>query len=292
MVSSILVPLDGSDFAEHALLMAAGLARSAGAALHLVHVSDWPRGGDLTYLTRLARRLNEKSPVKTVTALLEGEVVPELQDYAERESIDLVVMCTHARGALGRFWMGSVAEDLELAINPPVLLVRPGEGKPDLAGETALKSIVIPLDGTELAEKAIRPALELGKLFNAEFTLVRVVVPAILAAYLPEGAGPHTMTAALDEAAELDRREVEAARVYLEGAAERMRAEGVKVRTHVMCESQPAEGILTEAAAEHADLIAIETHGRRGLARMFMGSVADSLVTGGGPPVLLAHPVS
>jgi nucleotide-binding universal stress UspA family protein len=291
MVSSILVPLDGTEFAEHALPMATCLARTAGATVHLVHVSDWPRGGDLTYLSGLARRLNEKTPVKTVTALLEGEIVAELQDYAERESIDLVVMCTHARGVLGRFWMGSVADDLELAINVPVLLIRPAEGKPDLKDEGGLKSIVIPLDGTELAEKAIAPALELGKLFDAEFTLVRVVTPAVLSAYLPEGAGPHTMTVALEEAAELDRREMEDARVYLEGVAERMKAEGVRVHTHVMCESRPAEGILAEATAEHADLIAIETHARRGLARMFMGSVADSLVTGGGPPVLVAHPV-
>lgn len=291
MVSSILVPLDGTDFGEYALPLAASLARGAGATVHLVHVSDWPRGGDLTYLSRLARRLNDKAPpVKTVTALLEGEVVEELKDYAERESISLVVMSTHARGPLGRFWMGSVADDLELAVEVPVLLVRPGEGKPDLKDEAGLKSIVIPLDGTELAEKAIAPALELGILFNSEFTLVRVVVPAILSTYMPEGAGAYTMTAALEEAAELDRREMEAAKKYLEEVADRMRAKGAKVNTHVVCESRPAEAILAEAAVERADLIAVETHARRGMARMFMGSVADSLVTGSGPAVLLAHP--
>ncbi|MGL4549598.1 MAG: universal stress protein [Gemmataceae bacterium] len=290
MVRSILVPLDGTEFGEHALPMAACLARNAGATLHLVHVSDWPRGGDLTYLSRLARRLNEKSPVKTVTALLEGDVVPALKEYAGFEAIDLVVMCTHARGPLGRFWMGSVADDLEVAIDRPVLLIRPAGGRPDLQDEAGLKSIVIPLDGTDVAEKAIAPALDLGALFDAEFTLVRVVVPAILSTYLPEGVGAHTAAAAVADAAEIDARQMEAGRVYLEGVADGMRAKGARVHTHVLCESRPAEGILAEAEAEHADLIAVETHARRGLARMFMGSVADSLVTGEGPPVLLAHP--
>lgn len=289
MMRSILVPLDGTDFAEHALPMAASLARGSGATLHLVHVSDWPRGADLTYLNRAARRVNEKVPVHTETSLLEGEIVPALKEYAERHSIDLVILSTHGRGPLGRFWMGSVADDLELAIDRPVMLIRPEEGKPDVNHEEGLKHIVIPLDGTEFAEKAVAFALELGLPFDVEFTLVRVVVPAILTTFLPEGAGALTTSAALEEAAEMDRQAMADAKRYLEEVAETMRAKGAKVRVHVMCESQPAEAILAEAAAQSADLIAVETHARRGLARMFMGSVADSLITGEGPAVLLAH---
>jgi nucleotide-binding universal stress UspA family protein len=71
--------------------------------------------------------------------------------------------------------------------------------------------------------------------------------------------------------------------------AARLRAQGARVRTDVMLEQRPAAGILAEADATQADLIAIETHGRRGLARLFLGSVADKLVRTGAVPVLLHH---
>jgi len=290
MIRTILVPLDCSTFGEHALPMAAAAARQHGATLHLVHVhasESWAM--ERAYLKDIMRRLAGTVPVAVEAELLEGEVADALKGYARRTAADLVVMSTHGRAGVERLCLGSVADELTAALSVPVLLVRPGVGMPDLTAAKGLRSIVVPLDGTPLAEKAIEPALDLGLAFGAEFTLVRVNAPAVLSAYVPEGAGLQSVQTILDDAEAIDRRDAADATRYLEAVADRMRARGAKVRTHVVLDGRPATGILAEADADLADLIVIETHGRRGMARFFMGSVADTLVRGGGVPVLLHH---
>ena len=84
-------------------------------------------------------------------------------------------------------------------------------------------------------------------------------------------------------------RDLDEARDYLAEVAARLTARGLKVHTRAVIGREPVSSILTEARDDHADLIAIQTHGRRGLARLFMGSVADGIVKGGGVPVLLHH---
>src|SRR4051812_43148059 len=114
MLRSILVPLDGSDFAEHALPMAAALARRSGATLLLARVHSGiiaeatmagviiadpdgtrERKEELAYLDGLARRLKEAGPLNAEVAMLEGDVVAALTDYARARAVDLVVMATH-----------------------------------------------------------------------------------------------------------------------------------------------------------------------------------------------------
>jgi len=305
VIRSILVPLDGSTFAEHALPIAADLARHAGAVLHVAHVHPvavaetsmgimipdvydlHERQDEQAYLADVVRRLNEKAPLKTEAKLLDGDVVGALKDYAKSQSIDLVVMATHARGALGRFWMGSVSDDLFAGLTAPVLLVRPGEGRPDFGRDAALKMIVVPLDGTPLAENAVWPAADLARLFDAELTLVRVNRPAILSSYLPEAG--MVAVSLLQEAGEIEHREREEAQKYLDQVASRLAVRGVRTRTEVVVDERAAAGILAEADALHAGMIAIETHARRGLARLFLGSVADEVVRQGEAAVLVHH---
>jgi nucleotide-binding universal stress UspA family protein len=304
MLRSILVPLDGSEFGEHALPIAAAVARRSGATLHLAHVHQGKsaagaaiadrdvydllaRQTEEDYLADVSARLRARGPLALEPALLaRGDVAAGLRDYAERHCIDLVVMATHGRGALARLWLGGVADELARELTRPVLLVRPGEGPPDLDHDVEMRSILVPLDGTALAEKAIGPALEMGKLFDAELTLVRVNAPVLLASWLPEAPyGPSD----LGEAAAAQRQEAEIARRYLDGVAARLTDQGARVRVDVVVDALPADGILGEARAAHADLIALQTHGRRGLARFFLGSVADGVVHGGSTPVLLHH---
>lgn len=309
MIRAILVPLDGTTFGEHALPLAAALARRCGATLHLVHVHrpELPVSaegfavldvGDLhsrqdeqVYLADAARRVAEKAPINLKTLLMDGDgdVVEGLKGYAQSQSIDLVVMSTHARGTFGRFWLGSVTDDLAHELDRPLLLVHPGEGRPDLSREADFKSIVVPLDGSELAEQALEPAVEMAGLFGAELRLVRVNAPGLRPAYLPEGVASSALVA---EAAEIERREEAEAQSYLDAVAARLTARGAQVKADVLIEDEPAAGILHEADVAHADLIAMETHGRRGLARFFMGSVADAVVRGGEAPVLLMHPAT
>jgi nucleotide-binding universal stress UspA family protein len=310
MIRSILVPLDGSTFGEHALPLATSLARRAGATLDLVHVHQVVppatiagvavmdtldlhlRQDEQAYLADVARRITDNGPIRIKTALIDGDVVSSLCAQAALAEADVTVMSTHGRGALGRFWLGSVADQLVRDMPRPVLVVRPHEGKPDLHREPDLGNILLPLDGTGVAEQIIEPALRLGKLFDSSFTLVQVIKPALRINYLPDGSSvqglSHTL---LTEVQALQKQLHDEALSYLERVAARLRERGVKVQVRVIVDEQPAVGILLEAQIRQAGLIAMETHGRRGLSRLFLGSVADKVVRGGMVPVLLNRPV-
>jgi nucleotide-binding universal stress UspA family protein len=309
MLRSILVPVDGSSFGEHAVPTAASLARKADATLHLVHVHQavppayvagvaimdtlelHRRQDEQAYLSDLARRVTEAGPLAVETALLEGDVVTALRDYAAAKDVGQMVLSTHGRGALSRFWLGSFADRLVREATLPVMLLRPHEGRADLKKEVALKRVLLPLDGTPLAEAIIEPAAALARLYGAELVLVRVVQPVMRPAYAPEGMSVAGLSQALHgELAAIQSRLQAEAKAYLEGVAARLRTHGTNVETCVVSDEQPAVGILREAQARRADLIAMQTHARRGLPRLFPGSVADKVVRAGGAPVLLNRP--
>jgi nucleotide-binding universal stress UspA family protein len=304
MYRSLLVPLDGSTFAEHALPLALGIARRAGATLRVarVHVpftsmyadSMSPfayeaeaavMGQERAYLDGVVKRLAAVWPAPVQSALLEGPAVAEvLNGHATRNGVDLIVMTTHGRGPLTRFWLGSVADKLVRRAAVPLLLVRPHEGVPDLAQEPVLRHVLIPLDGSELAEQVLEPAMTLGTLMQADYSLLRVYGPLIETQLDPFSYGavggfeppPDELKAA--------------AQTYLEQVAERLRAKGLHVRTHAVFGQRAAVAILQEAQALGVDLIALESHGRGGLDRLLLGSVADKVVRGATLAVLVQRP--
>jgi nucleotide-binding universal stress UspA family protein len=309
MIRNVMVPLDGSTFAEHALPLALGIARRAGASLQLVRVHQMMpppgvvgpgfidhldlevRKHELAYLDVVVRRLNAWPPVPTAVVLLDGDPVSALEDHAASAGADLVVMSTHGRGPLGRFWLGSVADELVRRLPVPLLLVRPGDGAPDLGRALAPEHLLLPLDGTPLAEQILGPAVALGSLPGTRFTLVRVVKPALGLNHLPDGGPLAGMTPSLRAQVETAQKPLQdEAHAYLKGVAARLRECDLRVQTRVIVEEHPAAGILREARAQAVDVIALETHGRRGLSRLLLGSVADKVVRGGTVPVLVHRP--
>jgi nucleotide-binding universal stress UspA family protein len=300
MIRSILVPLDGSPSAEEALPLALAVARQAEAAVQLVHVhllvSEMfaearacmestfdPRAQEraAAYLDDVVRRVEPAANVPVSPVLLEGSVPDALHEHVVASKADLVVMATHGRGPVSRFWLGSVADALVRRLPVPVLLVRPkGEG-PDLSWQPALGRILVPLDGSRLAEQVLGPALDLGRALRAEFRLLQVIEPLQVMgeAVVLAGAGQY-----LDDA-------LRQAESYLESVAEGLRAHGAgRVEVEAVIHPQPAAAILEEAEANHVGLIALATHGRRGLSRLLLGSIADKLVRAAPTPVLVYRP--
>ena len=295
-MQQIIVPLDGSEFSEQALGCAHALASRTGARLHLVKVqapdpltaegfffdvqSDMAaRIADQSYLDRIAA---QQDNVSVVTALLRGRVVDALAAYCIGSDIDLVVMTTHGRGGLSRAWLGSVADELVRRISIPLMLLRPSPKAPMCGTGFNLDHILIPLDRSEESERAIDPALELGQLTGAHYTLVEVVPPLALVP-VPE-AMPFTM-----QQTEHDELRTRAA-AYLNTVAERLRAQGHQVETAVVIQPQCAAGILEQAVSTEASLIAMATHGRSGFQRLALGSVADKVLRGTTVPLLLLRP--
>jgi nucleotide-binding universal stress UspA family protein len=310
MYRSILVPLDGAPFGEHALPLALSIARRAGASLQLVHVAvplavayaetvPVPDAGlekqlqahHQAYLTRIAGQLERVSPVPVTTAVLGGEIAAALRGHAAATGADLVVMTTHGRGPLRRLWLGSVADELVRDLPVPLLLVRPHGAEPDWAHEPVLRHVLLPLDGTALAEGMLEPGVALGTLMGAEYTLLRAVKPALPVGYPLGDAGLGEGTRVLIEQIEaLHQKLCREARAYLDGVAQQLRAQGLRVHCRVVVEEQPGAAIVDAGRPPDADLIALATHGRRGLSRLMLGSVADKVIRGAAVPVLVQRP--
>jgi nucleotide-binding universal stress UspA family protein len=303
---SILVPLDGSDFAEHALPTALSLARRHGAALHVVrvyvpvagvygeHAVPYDEAVDRElmkrsqdYLDDVVRRLALDERVQLRADLLEGPIAESISRYAAAVGADLLVMTTQGRGPLVRFWLGSVADELVRQAEIPVLFVRPQPAAPDFSRERVLRRILIPLDGSQLAERVLVSVLALDSGTQCEFTLLRVVMPMAQLNY-SSTAGAYT---GLRELQEFDQAESNRAREYLERLARRLRARAFNVRTRVIANDRPAAAILDDAAVHAVDLIALATHCRGPLKRLMLGSVADKVLRGSETAVLVYRPV-
>lgn len=306
MYRTVLVPLDGSRFAEHALPLAGALARHAGAKLRVVTVSTPLAsftaegayfgtaemeaeldGRYRAYLNSTAGRLRARGTEVEVD-LLHGEVAECICADAERQA-ELVVMATHGRGTLERFWLGSVADEVVRNVTRPVLLVRPADEEADLGSEPKLSPVVVSLDGTPLAEKVLDHALEMAALApGAELVLMRAITSvAPVPSHLDVPEAEREARGLMSQVHKLQSHLRREAETYLEGVAARVRQRGVKARTAVVVEDQPAVAILNEARAVGAGLIALETHGRSGLTRFFLGSVADKVIRGATTPVLV-----
>jgi nucleotide-binding universal stress UspA family protein len=304
MIRTVMVPVDGSPFAEHALPAALAIARRGDGRLRVVRVHEiFPPayGGSPSLAERVdeaimdrervdlddvARRLPPSFPV--TTELLDGEIVPALARRAAE--CDLVVMSTHGHGPLVRFWLGSVADELMRVLPVPLLLVRPVPIPPDLTGGVTFRQILVPLDGTPAAEQILAPVADLAKLFGAAVLLTRVVKPLLIERPAPaeEAAGKKVRTL-LDELREEQHAEQARAESYLGAVAGRLAGQGLTVRSRILVAEQPAGAMLREAEIGGADLIALATHGRHGLPRLLVGSVADKLIRASNLPVLTLH---
>ncbi len=305
MKPQVLVPLDGSLFSEQALPYACEIARRMGGGLELVMVhripiawaseygvtpleseemGDQVRASELIYLTRVAEGLRQGQCIDVEITLLDGPVALAVKGYARQNAPALVVMTTHGRGGISRAWLGSVADELVRSINIPTLLVRPQRTEATAADTTfTLDHILIPLDGSELSEGIIECALELGSLTGARYTLMQVVAPAV--------SYPMLDTVLMPPPAPANEQQLRAnAEAYLATIARRLRARGFTVDTSVVVQTQCAPGILEQALADDVDLIAMATHGRTGLKRLALGSVADKVLRGTFVPLLLLRP--
>ena len=300
----ILVPLDGSGFAERALKPALALSVRTGAEVHLASiVSDLPPvplasgDGDLVsrwfeeekdrarkYLATVAERLTaEGSGVALSTHVRVGPVTRSLERLCRELDVDLAVLTTHGRGAWQRTWLGSVADQL-LRAGPVPLLLLPEEtqGEKPFAGPDEPSHVLVPLDGSEAGEAVVGTLLPLLSSGRHRVTLLTVLQqPFPLATtYLP-----HAVT---EEALMQERK----ARIedYLRQAEERLKRGGLDdVRSEVLIADDAARRILGFAEDEGIDLIALSTRGRGGISRLLLGSVADKLIRSAGVPILTAR---
>lgn len=301
---SVMVPLDGGLLSEQALPLALGVAQRAGAQLVLVHVATahdtlaraGPRAGEPPepYLDALAARLRAEAQVAVATALLDARadcdglhgpahaLARVLTEFAAAYHSGLIVMTTHGHSGLARLWLGSVADALLQSAELPLLLLRPTTParQPSPAG---FARILIPLDGSPLAERALGPALALGSPGHTCYTLLQLISPLLAEHTVP----PYSVGLPNTDVELL----MDAGRRYLARTAAGVGPAAQRVRTQLLV-AEPAEAIVRVAREWGADLIAMATHGRGALGRTLLGSVADQVARGADVPVLLCRPES
>ena len=301
MLRSIVVPLDGSPFGEQALPLAVSIARKTGATLHLVrvhglyalndpHYSWLPydpaldaecKEQELAYLDAVAQRIAKAGPLSTTCTVMSGMVVDGILAHAQDKAADLVVMTTHGRGPLSRAFLGNVADQLVRRVPAPVLVIRPQETASGDWTKAEPRKVLVPLDLSPLSEQILKHALALSRITSATLTLLHALEP-------PHYHAPDPGLVAIGTALEHDQRHAEEAERYLQRLAEHLRSQGATVQTRLV-RGRHAAPAIEEAAAGH-DLVALTTHGRGGVKRLLLGSVADKVVRGAAIPVLVYCP--
>lgn len=288
----LLVPTDGSETADAALDAALSLASHTGARVHLLSVVnpyvlskvtdiDKGRAKAESIIAEAADRARDVG-VDAETAVAEGAEHEEIGRYVDERGIDAVVIGTHGRTGIDRALMGSVTEKVVRTVGVPVLTIH----EPIPTFEPS--RVLLATDGSDPAGEAERVALALAGEYGATLEALSVVDslslasasdPAGGAAIDPAAAGGEaigTVTELLEEQAD------DAVRAIAEDAEE----VGVTVETTVE-EGRPHERILAAGAEHDADVIVIGTHGRSGVERFILGSVAEKVLRLADRPVLV-----
>jgi len=322
--ASILVPLDGSALAETALPHALALAHLTSRSLTLLRVVPMPvaysqavwGGAPLPgsvwegveeeperareYLASTASHcseglsqgegsgsgqgpVQEQLDIEVHTQVLEGDPASAIIKHVEEHPlVTTIAMATHGRRGLDRWISGSVAEKVLHSSPVPLLLVRASEEVVTLPlpahplDEVKYNTIVVPLDGSSFAEMALEQAQHLASRSGARLVLISA---------LPENPAISDMLIPREEQSLWDS-EFEWRSSYLEEIKARLCSEGLEVDSHIVG-TFPAEAILELSEREGADLIVMSTHGRGGLPRLWLGSVASDVVRQASRPVLL-----
>lgn len=286
--TKVLVPLDGSKLAETVLPYASFLASAMQLPVHLIHANDPETNSPSLHPTRAAEYLNQAAASSlsglTVKCTVEtGQAPSVILDTAASDRGTLVAMATHGQTGGRRWLLGHVSRKVVQAARNPLLLIRPQEAVTVAAGKTRIESIIVPLDGSRLAEQIFPHVVYLSTKLNLQVILFRTYAlpPAgyFLAAHVP----PSNM----DELREKTEKEMAD---YLKAKAAELSASGLQRVAWVVAEGAGPEKIIELAQKTSGNMVAMCTHGRSGIGRWVLGSVTDRVVSNCGDPVLVIRP--
>lgn len=300
MFLKILVPLDGSETAECVLPHVEALASGSDAVISLIYVVaplDTPmidakyrkkieseaKSAAGNYLKKLISRsaLKGKATAKVVI----GKVAETIADYASRNKMDLIVMSTHGRSGVSRWFYGSVADKVVHEAKTPVWLVKAANCRKAPYGLNRKFRILVPLDGSEIAETVLKPLKEINKQFPKNKQ--DIILARVCEVFSTPVGYPPPMSMSWEEYAGYEKRRCMAiCRDYLTGVQDTLNKSGIKTRIEVP-EGNPAEVLIDYINKKSIDLVILSTHGRTGFSRWAFGSIAEKLLKGAESPVLL-----
>lgn len=283
-----LAPLDGSATGERVLPWATRIAGALGLKLVLLKLvpEAWP--GDTErgraelraarhYLHGVAASISGDGieiAVEARAAAVADDIAAGIVEQATALGASLIMLATHGRRGPKRWLLGSVADAVTRTADVPVLAVRADVPPPP----RAIDRVLVPLDGSTLSTASLPLATRLATALGASLDLVQVMPWAINAfvgvaeSYVPP---------------ELDEELANGAEDYL-AAVRATLPERLGVEMHVL-RGDAAGEVLDYAHQSRAPLIVMTTHGRSGVGRWALGSVADKILRAGDVPVLLVR---
>lgn len=297
----IMVPTEGSDTERAAISVAVKLAQRFDADLRLVRVQTAPlvienvvrppvleiteqtlldeRFARLRKLEALGTELRALADIRVITALEDGPIAPTLRDYAKKFNVDLIVMSSHSRGGVKRIALGSVTDYLLRQTNIPVLVVKPPVSFIGATPEETVSRIIVPLDGSALAEQILPEVAALALRLNSTVSLLHVLTPVT-----------YSQKEIMQPGLPWWDSDIATADAYLARAASHLTEKGVTVSKDVVLSDDIATAILDYAARARADLIAIATRGSGGMSRFVFGTVSDEVTRKSSSSLLIFHP--
>jgi len=300
MYDKILIPLDGSKTAEAVLPYARYLADRlkipaellavvdiADLASHMsgekarfldTMVEDTMRASE-SYLRGIAATFKDATVRSTVEkGRAEDAIIEKGGGYKDI----LIAMATHGRSGLNRFLLGSVAEKVLRGTANPLLLVRASESA-TTEGETIFQTLIVPLDGSELAESVLPTATEMAKRLGLEIVLFR-------AYHIPYNAYAGSEGYYAVNYDELIGGMRDEANEYLQKKVAEIKKLGFEKVSALSKEGFAGDELIGAGRGTPNGLIAMSSHGRSGMKRWVLGSVAETVVRHSATPVLVIRP--
>ena len=307
MYTRILTPLDGSEVSEQVLPYARSLAkglslpmallyaiepelltipRTLNPSLHVhemvAHHLRQARG----YAEPLAARLRSEG-LSVDIEIPQDDPAEAIETEAAKDPGTLITMTSHGRSGLARWWMGSVTDKVLHLTNNPLLVIHAASGRQSWR-DSSFQRVTVPVDGSELAESILPHAAYLSATMNLVIDLVQVN-PSRDEYYRSLSIGPSEVarvTPTYEEYIQILDGEAEG---YLGGLKARLTQQGAdSVETHLL-HGAAANTVSDFSASTPNNLVAMTTHGRSGIGRMVLGSVAERVVRQSGDPVLLVR---
>ena len=270
MKYTVLVPLDGSPESTSVLPALEPLGRSGGLRAIFLEAISHP-GGESVAVQNLRKATEPSSAwgIESIFVARHGSPADLILDVSASEGADLIAMSTHGRTGLRRLLMGSVTESVLRHSTLPLLVARP-ETPP-----RPWSRIVVGLDGSDTSEHILPFAAALARRAGASLDLVTASLPVEAQPLHPDGF-PASYYPKGDPLP------------YLETIRGRLATENIPAEVHSLIDF-PARGIVEHARSRNAGLICMGTHGRGGLSRLLMGSVAEGVLRHAPCPVFVVR---
>ncbi len=309
MYTRILTPLDGSEFSEQVLPYARALAsrlslpmtllmavepehpnisRSLNPELYWQHTESHRAGHAEGYLASAAARLRGAG-LSIDTTSPHGEPAAAIVEEAAKDPGILIAMASHGRSGLARWWMGSVADKVLHLAHNPLLIIR-SQAEPPADQESSLERLIVPVDGSEVAEEILPHVAYLATAMGLSVDLVRITLSEA-EYYQAMSMGLRVLPPALPSFQSFSEAVDGEAQGYLSGVKASLVQQGVTSVEERVMQGAAADSIVDLATSGPNALVAMTTHGRSGVGRMILGSVAERVVRQSGGPVLVVRSV-